>query len=63
MATRTRITLEDDLDGSPAERTVRFRLGVAEYEIDLSAANAGTFRAQLAPFIDHARKVGRGDRT
>ncbi|HUD37782.1 MAG TPA: Lsr2 family protein [Streptosporangiaceae bacterium] len=60
MASRTMITLEDDLDGGPAEETVRFGLGGAEYEIDLNAANAGRFRAQLAPFIDHARKPGRG---
>ena len=62
MASRTAITLEDDLDGSPAGETVRFGLGGAEYEIDLSAANAGRFRAQLAPFIEHARKLGRGQR-
>jgi len=44
MATRTMITLEDDLDGGPAEETVRFSLGAAEYEMDLSAANAARFR-------------------
>lgn len=60
MATRTTITLEDDLDGGSADETVRFGLGATEYEIDLSAANAGQFRAQLAPFINHARKLGRG---
>lgn len=59
MATRTTITLEDDLDGSPADETLRFGLGPAEYEIDLNAANAGRFRAQLAPFAGHARKRGR----
>lgn len=63
MATRTTTTLEDDLDGGPAEETVRFSLGPAEYEIDLSAANAGRFRAQLTPFVEHARKLGRGQRT
>ncbi len=62
MATRTTITLADDLDGSPAEETLRFGLGAAEYEIDLNAANAGRFRAQLAPFVDHARKLARGQR-
>ena len=62
MASRTMITLEDDLDGGPAEETVRFGLGGAEYEIDLNAANAGRFRAQLAPFIEHARKPGRVQR-
>ncbi len=63
MATRTTITLEDDLDGGPAAETVRFGLGSAEYEIDLSAANAGRFRSQLAPFIDHARRAGRSQRS
>jgi nucleoid-associated protein Lsr2 len=41
---------------------VRFGLGGAEYEIDLSKKNATAFRRQLAPFIDHARKAGRGPR-
>ena len=39
MATRTTITLEDDINGSPAEETLQFRLGTAEYEIDLNAKN------------------------
>ena len=41
---------------------MRFGLGAAEYEIDLSAANAGRFREQLAPFVEHARKAGREQR-
>lgn len=63
MAARTVVTLEDDLDGSPADETLRFGLGPSAYEIDLSAANASSFRAQLAPFIEHARKLGRGQRS
>ena len=43
-------------------RTVRFGLGSTEYEIDLSTKNATAFRRQLAPFIEHARKAGRGQR-
>lgn len=62
MASRTTVTLEDDLNGGPADETVRFSLGAADYEIDLNAANAGRFRAQLAPFAEHARKLGRGQR-
>jgi hypothetical protein len=62
MATKTKITLEDDLEGGPADQTVRFGLGASEYEIDLNARNAGRFREQLAPFIDHARKPPRGQR-
>ena len=62
MATRTAIVLEDDLDGGPADQTLQFGLGGAEYEIDLSARNAARFGRQLAPFIEHARKAGRGQR-
>lgn len=59
MASKTTISLEDDLEGGPAEETVRFRLGAAEYEIDLNARNAEWFRSLMAPFTDHARKTGR----
>jgi hypothetical protein len=62
MAQKITITLEDDLDGGPAEETVRFGLGGVEYEIDLSKKNARAFRKQLAPFIEHARKAGPGQR-
>src|SRR5438094_8563213 len=60
MAQRITVMLEDDLDGGPAEETVRFRFGGADYEIDLCKKNAAAFRKQLAPFIEHARKAGRG---
>jgi nucleoid-associated protein Lsr2 len=46
----------------PADETVRFGLGGSEYEIDLSKKHATAFRRQLAPFIEHARKAGRGER-
>ena len=59
MAQRVTVTLEDDLRGGPAEETVRFAFGGADYEIDLSAKNATAFRKKLAPFIEHARKAGR----
>jgi hypothetical protein len=57
MATKVTVALEDDLDGGPADETVRFSFGGAHYEIDLSKKNAKAFRKQLAPFIDHARKA------
>jgi nucleoid-associated protein Lsr2 len=60
MAQRVTVALEDDLDGGPAAETVRFAFGGVDYEIDLSKKNAAAFRKQLAPFIDHARKAGRG---
>jgi hypothetical protein len=59
MARKTTVALEDDLDGGPADEAVRFGLGGSEYEIDLSAQNAAAFR-RLAPFVEHARKAGRG---
>jgi hypothetical protein len=60
MAQKITVALEDDLDGGPADETVRFGLGSTDYEIDLSAKHASTFRKQLAPFIEHARRAGRG---
>jgi hypothetical protein len=62
MAQKITVALEDDLDGGPADETLRFGLDGSEYEIDLSSKNATAFRRQLAPFIDHARKTGRGQR-
>jgi hypothetical protein len=60
MAQKVTVALEDDIDGGAAEETVRFGFDGTEYEIDLSGKNARSFRKQLAPFIEHARKVGRG---
>ena len=60
VAQKVTVTLEDDLDGGPADETMRFGFEGADYEIDLSSKNARAFRRQLTPFIDHARKAGRG---
>ena len=60
MAQKITVALEDDLDGGPADETVRFGLGSTEYEIDLSKKNAAAFRRKIAPFIEHGRKAGRG---
>jgi Lsr2 len=59
MATKITVTLEDDLDGGPADETVRFRFSGTEYEIDLNKKNARAFRKQLAPFVEHARRAGQ----
>lgn len=59
MAQRVTVTLEDDVDGSPAEEQVSFALEGAEYEIDLSAKNAEALRTALAPWVGHARKIAR----
>jgi Lsr2 len=60
MAQRVTVALEDDLDGGPADETMRFGIGTTEYEIDLSDKNATKLRARLAPFVGHARRVGKG---
>ena len=60
MVTKIAVTLVDDLDGSMADETVRFGVGGAEYEIDLSKKNATAFRAGIGQFVEHARKGGRG---
>jgi hypothetical protein len=62
MAQKITVTLQDDLDGGPADETVQFAIGGTGYEIDLRASHAAAFRAQLAPFIACARKAGRGPR-
>ena len=59
MAQRVTVALEDDLDGGPADETLRFAFAGADYEIDLSKKNAAAFRRKIAPFIEHARKAGR----
>ena len=62
MAQKISVSLEDDLDGGPADETLRFSVGGTDYEIDLNKKNAGAFRKQLAPFVEHARRAGRGQR-
>ena len=62
MAQKITVELQDDLDGRPADETVRFGVDGAEYEIDPSKKNAAALRRKLAPFIEHSRKAGRGQR-
>jgi hypothetical protein len=45
----------DDLDGSPADGTVRFALDGTSYEIDLSAEHTQALRGALSRYIDAAR--------
>jgi hypothetical protein len=46
----------DDLDGSPADGTVRFALDGTSYEIDLSAEHTQALRGALSRYIDAARR-------
>jgi nucleoid-associated protein Lsr2 len=59
MAQVTTITLTDDMTGDPADETVTFGLDGSEYEIDLSANNAGILRDILGDYVTHGRKVGK----
>ena len=59
MAQKVTVALEDDLTGGPATETLRFAFDGTGYEIDLNAKNGATFRKQIAPYVEHARKTGR----
>ena len=56
MAQQIQTLLIDDLDGSPAEGTVRFALDGTSYEIDLSTGNAQALRTALSSYAAAARK-------
>ncbi|MGX7677677.1 histone-like nucleoid-structuring protein Lsr2 [Jatrophihabitans sp. DSM 45814] len=60
MAQKIQVLLVDDLDGGDADETVTFGLDGANYEIDLSSANASKLRDALALFVSHARRPSRG---
>ena len=57
MTKKIHVHLIDDLDASEASETLRFEVDGRPYEIDLSSDNAQKFRAELAPYIRHARRV------
>jgi hypothetical protein len=59
MAQKVTVALEDDLTGGPAVETLRFTFEGTDYEIDLNAKNAAALRKLLAPYLEHARRVGR----
>lgn len=57
-----KLTLIDDLDGSPIEGdggTVTFSIEGANYEIDLSAENTAELRRVFEKYIDAGRRVRR----
>lgn len=62
MAQKVNIILVDDLDGGSADENVKFGLDGANYEIDLSAANAAELRSSLERFVAAARKASGGGR-
>ncbi|GAA0354531.1 Lsr2 family protein [Actinoallomurus spadix] len=58
MAEQVIKRLIDDLDGSEADETVSFAIDGIDYEIDLSAENAGILRDRLSQFVEHGRRAG-----
>jgi hypothetical protein len=62
MAQRTQVLYVDDIDGSEAEGTVRFRFDGTDYEIDLNKEHAAQFSNALDPFIAAARKISSSRR-
>jgi hypothetical protein len=57
MAQQIQTLFIDDIDGGPAEGTVRFGLDGTDYEIDLSIAHSEELRKVLAGYVTHARKA------
>lgn len=58
MATITKVTRVDDIDGSGAAESVSFALEGVEYEIDLNEAHAQELRDALATYVAHGRRSG-----
>lgn len=61
MASETITQLIDDLDGGPADRTVRFSLDGQVYELELSARNIAALEEILRPYLAAARSVSAPD--
>ncbi|HXT45285.1 MAG TPA: Lsr2 family protein [Pseudonocardiaceae bacterium] len=59
MARKVETALVDDMTGDAADETVSFGLDGVEFEIDLSANNAGVLRDILADYANAGRKVGK----
>lgn len=58
MATKTVSVLIDDIDGSPADRTVDLEIDGERYEIDLSTAHHHELVRDLARYMAAGRRVG-----
>ena len=57
MAQQIRTLFIDDIDGGPAEGTVRFSHDGTDYEIDLSTAHNEELHKVLSGYVTHARKT------
>lgn len=59
MAMRTVTETLSDLSGAPTDRTIRLGLAEADYEIDLTDAEARELFELLQPYLKVARKTKR----
>jgi len=59
MGRSVQVQVLDDLDGSPADETLKFSIDGVAYEIDLNAANADRFRTEIARYIVAGRRAAR----
>lgn len=57
MATKTIVSVLDDIDGSENAETVTFSYGGSAYEIDLSDKNKKALEKALAPYIEKGRTI------
>lgn len=60
MATKTVVSVVDDIDGSENAETVNFAFGGSTYEIDLAPKNRDALKEALSPFIAAAHSTARG---
>jgi len=58
MATKTIVSLHDDLTDEPADTTVSFGLDGQDYEIDLTNKNAEELRDMMDTYTHAGRKTG-----
>jgi hypothetical protein len=58
MATKTVVTMHDDLTDETADTTVSFGLDGRDYEIDLTDSNAEELRESLGKYVEAGRQVG-----
>src|SRR5947208_615028 len=59
MARTVQVQLLDDLDGTPADETLKFGLDGTLYEIDVNVKHAEKLRSTLAKYVLKSRRVSR----
>ena len=60
MARTVQVHLLDDIDGTPADETVKFALDGTFYEIDLNATHSEALRKIVAKYIVAGRRASGG---